>query len=81
MLHPRNPPNREIQISQYLVVHIHFAISVEFVPSILSCVDLVDFGSVAFSVETVMLSMFTMDESEYLLILNAGENDLVLNVR
>ena len=66
MLHPQNPPNREIQISQYLAEHIHFQISVEVVPRILSCVDLVDFGSVAFSVETDLLSMLTMDESEYL---------------
>jgi len=55
MLHPRNPPNPATQIPRYLAVQIQTEILVEFefVPRNFSITKL-DFGGVAFSVESVI---------------------------
>ena len=56
MLHPLDPPNRETQISRYLVVQIQIEIliSCEFVPRNFGFLDSVDFGDVVFSVESAI---------------------------
>jgi len=55
---PKNPPNRETQVPQYLAVQIQIEILLEFecVPRHFEFFDLVDFGGVAFSVETCHIS-------------------------
>ena len=54
----KNPPNRETQVPQYLAVQIQIEILLEFecVPRHFEFFDLVDFGCVAFSVETCHIS-------------------------